>query len=209
MSPSSLVTFQLPVSVNSFVDQFWWNPSFYRDFLSNRLKNIEIRIDPWQQQEITSNNGLDRLVYTRTVQSDHPMDEDYAFLRVLGVIPSYAQSSREQTLDKPMQPLDYVDLPVSLTDSPKPTHTIKEKAFFRGLPFSSAFSVHTQWKISPLGAQSTQVEVEVDVRFAQRLWLAPLITRNARQELRLVLLKWADHARLQIIPEKPSKPGEL
>ncbi|RYG63431.1 hypothetical protein EON64_15965 [archaeon] len=89
MSPSSLVIFQLPVPVNAFVDQFWWNSSFYHDFLSSLLHNKNIRIDPWQEN--TPQGNLDRHLFSRTVQSEHPMDEDYSFLRVLGVIPPYAQ----------------------------------------------------------------------------------------------------------------------
>ncbi|RYG63432.1 DUF4782 domain-containing protein [archaeon] len=119
------------------------------------------------------------------------------------------QSTREQTLDKPIQPLDYVTLHPSSPNPPFPTHTIGEKAVFHDLPYSNAFSVHTQWKISPLGAESTQVEVEVDVRFAQRMWLAPLIARNTRHQLRQVLLKWAEHAQQHLAPGRPPKPGEL
>eukprot|EP00981_Chlorochromonas_danica_P001342 scaffold289_cov169-Ochromonas_danica.AAC.3 len=202
MTDHPLVSFVLPISPERFIQQLWLNSSFYESFLGDRLRNAHVTVHAWER--IFSSNSPQLEALKRTAQSEHPMDEGYSYLRVLGVIPAFAQSIREQRVEfaSPFAPCswevsdsDWGDLPRASEDCP---HFIRERAVFKGLPFSDAFSIQTTWKVSPTTLGHTSLEVAAEVSFKRWCFAEGLIRFNTRKQLKEVLKQWVDYANIQI-----------
>lgn len=84
-----LKEFFVDVDLQTFYDTFWLNSEWYKEFLTNQLKDIEIQISDWDKVPIDINSANDTFPISmkRKVRSLHPAKMSFPGL------PSHAEVS--------------------------------------------------------------------------------------------------------------------
>ena len=87
-----LKEFFIDVDLDTFYTVFWLNPQWYKDFLTNQLKDIEIQISDWEKApfESSTTTATDSFPVSlkRKVRSLHPAKMSFPGL------PSHAEVMR-------------------------------------------------------------------------------------------------------------------
>ena len=109
-----LKEFFIDVDIETFYNVFWLNSQWYKDFLTNQLKDIEIQISDWEkassESTTTSNHPNDSFPVSlkRRVRSKHPSKmafpglPSHAEVSVLhGYIFSYKNSHNYRLSEEP------------------------------------------------------------------------------------------------------------
>lgn len=84
-----LKEFFVDVDLETFYNVFWLNSQWYKDFLTNQLKDIEIQVSDWENTpvDITGANDTFSVSLKRKVRSLHPAKMSFPGL------PSHAEVS--------------------------------------------------------------------------------------------------------------------
>lgn len=120
---STLVShFILPLDIDTFIDIFWTDSSWYERFLTEKLQDLSVDIGEW----FCEGNSPGDLCKTRKIKSDHPSKISFPGL------PSHAESFKTQTL-------------THLKEKEESRVIIKESNTFKGIPYADYFNVNTEW----------------------------------------------------------------
>lgn len=93
MAPVLLKEFSLPISSDTFAEDFWLNSQWYERFLVDKLKDIDVTIDSWADSPSPSSS----ILKTRKVRAFHPSNISFPGL------PSHAEvRDRSHSLCTPL-----------------------------------------------------------------------------------------------------------
>jgi hypothetical protein len=167
---TKLKEFTLSISLEGFITEFWLDISWYEKFLTEKLLDLSVEIEPWIQ-------GDKATVKSRKVKSFHPSKVSFPGL------PSHAESLKTQELE--------------MFESVKKA-VIKESNSFRGIPYAEYFSVNTVWTVVEVGSNqpdpTCKIVIELDVVFHYSTWLSGTIRSNTAAELQDVFNIWEQYA---------------
>lgn len=163
-----ITKFELPVKLDDFCSIFWHEKVWYEDFMENTLKDINVAIGEWKENE---DNSL-----VRHIKSDHPSKVSFPGL------PSHATSIKIQKM---------------IMNSEAKSLTIIESNNFDGIPYSDYFRVDTVWLVEEaiamiMGSSETCTRVSItgEVVFVKSTWLRGSIESNTKAELQTVYASW-------------------
>jgi len=211
---SKLVQFEISCDLETFM-LFFLDPSWYHQFLANKLEDLHVSVGDWTATAGSSN-------MTRKIRSFHPSKISFPGL------PSHAESFKTQSMSVQNQ---------QQGDQTAVVMTVSEINSFRDIPYADYFNVHLDWTVTckrRKGSSSSSapaareqagraeqkgaaaagagggddesllrgncsdfvcvVEVFLEFKFFQSTWLQSTIESNTRSELVSVYETWRQHA---------------
>eukprot|EP01039_Chlorochromonas_danica_P006813 gene6813-7526_t len=171
MAPSLLKEFVLPISSDAFLDAFWLDSAWYEKFLKEKLKDIDITIEHWAEDEKNPS------VKQRKIRSFHPANISFPGL------PSHAESMKMQSLE------------LCYRNDDQTKTIIKETNALIGIPYADYFTVHTEWVVLGQNERSESlVYVYLEVKFLKYTWLQGTIESTTKAEMLQIIDAWMESA---------------
>lgn len=174
MMAHHILDFDLEISQERFLEEFWFSSVFYEQFLRESLQDEEVIVGEWREREPPASSAepasLERI---RHVQSKHPCKVSFPGL------PSHADSVKVQKISFENQ--DEL--------------SILESNTFKGIPMADYFRVDTLWCVRRIkGGSAVNIIITGEVVFLHYTWLKGSIESNTYSELDDVFASWKDEA---------------